>query len=277
MRTFTLLDRDGTSYNLTEPTTAFFYNVEGLGYSREVEYQQIGDRYEPIKNNLAQGLINGIIRFKQPNAYKKYFDFVQFCQNTPLRLIYTPSTTPFYRDGQVTSISKTEGSDGVLSCSIEFSASTPFYKILYEYNPGVITGGKTYSYEYDYVYSNSVAGTVTLNNDSYLSCPAKIEIYGYAVNPSWRHYVNNVLVATGKVNTSIESGNKLVIDTTTTPYSIKQYNLSNELISDVYQLSDFSTDRFITLRNGRNTISVAHEGGSLIQVGVEARIEYASV
>lgn len=277
MRTFTLLDRDGTSYNLTEPTTAFFYNVEGLGYSREVEYQQIGDRYEPIKNNLAQGLINGMIRFKQPNAYKKYFDFVQFCQNTPLRLIYTPSTTPFYRDGQVTSISKTEGSDGVLSCSIEFSASTPFYKILYEYNPGVITGGKTYSYEYDYVYSNSVAGTVTLNIDSYLSCPAKIEIYGYAVNPSWRHYVNNVLVSTGKVNTSIEAGNKLVVDTTTTPYSIKQYNLSNELISDVYQLSDFSTDRFITLKNGRNTISVAHEGGSLIQVGVEARIEYASV
>lgn len=277
MRQFTLLDKDGVSYDLTEPTTAFFYNVEGLGYSRAIEYQQVGDRYEAVKDNLSQGVINGVIRFRNPNAYKKYFDFVQFCQNSPLRLIYTPATTPFYRDGLVTSITKTEGADGVLSCSIEFSTSSPFYKILYEYNPGVITGGKTYSYEYDYTYSNSVAGTVILQNDSYLDSPTKIEIYGYAVNPTWRHYVNNVLVSTGKVNATIEAGNKLVIDTTTNPYSIKQFDLSNELISDVYQLSDFSTDRFVTLENGRNTISVSHEGSNLLKVGVEARIEYASV
>lgn len=277
MRQFTLLDKDGQSYNLTVPTTAFLYNVEGLGYSREIEYQQIGDRYEAVKNNLSQGVINGLIRFRQPEAYKKYFDFVQFAQNTPLRLVYTPVTTQFYRDGMITSISKTEGSDGVLTCSIEFSASSPWYKVLYEYNPGIITGGKTYSYEYDYVYSNSVAGTVILDNDSYLSCPTKIEIYGPATNPSWRHYVNNNLVSTGKVNTTIDSGNKLVVDTTTTPYSIKQFDLSNELVSDVYQLSDFSTQRFVTLQNGRNTVSVSHEGGSLLQLGVEARIEYASV
>lgn len=277
MRTFTLLDKDGVSYNLTEKTAAFLYNVEGLGYTRDVEYQQIGDRYESIRNNLAQGVIEGVIRFQNPDAYQKYFAFVQFCQNAPLRLVYTPVATQFYRDGMVTSISKTEGADGVLSCTIQFSASSPFYKVLYEYNPGVITGGKTYSYEYNYLYSNSIAGTVVMNNDSYLSCPTKITIYGYAVNPTWRHYVNNVLVSTGKVNATIEDGHKLVIDTTTVPYSIKQFDMSNALISDLYQLSDFSTGRFVNLLNGRNTISVAHDGSSLLKLGVEARISYASV
>lgn len=277
MRTFTLLDKDGVSYNLTEKTTAFFYDVEGLGYTRDVEYQQIGDRYESVRDVLAQGVIEGVIRFRQPDAYSKYFRFVQFCQNAPLRLVYTPLTTPYYRDGTVTSVSKTEGSDGVLSCTIQFSASSPFYKVLYEYNPGIVEGGKEYSYSYNYTYSNSIAGTVVINSDSYLSCPTKVTIYGYAVNPSWRHYVNNVLVSTGKVNGTIEADHKLVIDTTTVPYSIKQFDLSNNLISDMYQLSDFSTGRFVNLQNGRNLISVAHDGSSLLQLGVEARIEYASV
>lgn len=277
MRTFTLLDKDGVSYNLTEKTTAFFYDVEGLGYTRDVEYQRIGDRFESVRDSLAQGIIEGVIRFRQPDAYQKYFAFVQFCQNTPLRLVYTPLTTPYYRDGTVTSISKTEGSDGMLSCTVKFSAASPFYKVLYEYNPGVITGGKEYTYEYDYVYSNSIAGTVVLQSDSYLNCPTKITIYGYAVNPAWRHYVNNVLVSTGKINATIEAGHKVVIDTTTTPYSIKQFDMSNALISDLYQLSDFSTGRFVTLQNGRNAVSVAHDGSNLLQLGVEARIEYASV
>lgn len=277
MRTFTLLDKDGASYNLTDQYTAFLYNVEGLGYSRKIEYQQIGDRYEATKDTLAQGIINGIIRFRQPDAYNEYFRFTQFCQNAPLRLIYTPGTTPFYRDGTITSITKTEGADGVLSCSVQFSASSPWYRTVYEYNPGEISGGKVYSYEYSYVYSNNVAGTISIQNDSYLDSPTKITIYGPAENPTWRHYINNVLASTGKVTTTIESGNKLVIDTTTTPYSIKQFNLANELVSDVYQLSDFSTQRFVVFKNGRNTVSVSHDGSSILKLGVEARVEYASV
>ena len=276
MRTFKLINKDGVSYDLTEQQS-FLYNVDGLGYSRQVDYQRIGNRYEAVKNTLAQGVINGRIRFRQPNAYEKYFGFVQFCQNGPLRLVYTPAGTPYYREGIVTQIGKTESADGMLMCTIQFSASTPFYRTLYEYNNGDITGGKEYNYTYNYVYSDSIAGTVVLQNDSYLSCPTRITIYGYAVNPIWRHYVNEQLVASGKANTTIEAGHKLVIDTTTVPYSIKQFDLSNTLISDVYQLSDFSTARFVTLRQGKNVISVSHEGSNLLKLGVEARIEYASV
>ena len=277
MRTFVLQDKNGVSYNLTEKQTAFLYNVDGLGFSRDIEYQPIGDGYAAVSNVLAQGVISGVVRFRQPNAYQKYFAFVQFTQNAPLKLIYTPTTTPYYRDGMVTSISKSESRDGALTCNVEFSATSPFYKLLYEFNDGVVSGGKEYNYSYNYVYANAIAETVMLQCDSYLSCPAKIEIYGYAVNPMWRHYVNGVLISSGAVTATVAAGNKLVIDTTTNPYSIKQYNLANELISDAYQLSDFSTQRFVTLKNGRNTISVSHEGSNVLQLGVEARIEYASV
>ena len=85
------------------------------------------------------------------------------------------------------------------------------------------------------------------------------------------------MVATGKVNGNIEKNNKLVIDTTTIPYTIHQYDMNNNLISDMYQLSDFSTYRFMMLGYGKNVISVTQEGAGVVKLSVEAKIEYAAV
>lgn len=52
--------------------------------------------------------------------------------------------------------------------------------------------------------------------------------------------------------------------------------LGNE-VSDMYQLSDFSTDRFIRFGKGRNTVSVQADNTNTLNVGVEAQIEYATV
>ena len=84
-------------------------------------------------------------------------------------------------------------------------------------------------------------------------------------------------MATGKVNGVIEDNRKLVIDTTKVPYEIRQYDLVNNLISDMYQQSDFSTKRFIRLGYGRNVISVSQEGTGNLRMGVEAQVEYAAV
>jgi hypothetical protein len=52
---------------------------------------------------------------------------------------------------------------------------------------------------------------------------------------------------------------------------------ANEVISNVYQLGDFSTERFMFLESGRNRISVSHEGTNSIMIAVEAKLAYASV
>jgi hypothetical protein len=56
-----------------------------------------------------------------------------------------------------------------------------------------------------------------------------------------------------------------------------ELDMSNNLVRDYYQLSDFSTERFIRLQPGKNRITVTHSGGNVIAVGIEGQIEYATV
>lgn len=276
MRKFTLINKDGKSYDLTEKRKKFIYNVDGLGYSRETEFQRIGEHMALINDHLTQGVITGSIHFWNPNAHQQYFKFAQFCQNKPLKLLYTsPTGATYYRDGYVTRIDKAE--TNALTAVIEFKSITPWYKSVNVFNSGEISGGKVYDYTYDYQYAEGTSQAVVINSDSYEASPVRITLYGPLTNPSWSHYLNNELVVTGRVNGVVDEGNKLVIDTTTIPYSIRQYDMADNLISDMYQLSDFSTYRFVNLGYGENIISVTHESTSVVKVGVEAKIEYATV
>lgn len=277
MRTFKLFDNDGNSYDVTTKNDLFFYGIDGLGFEETTEFQRIEDRYALLNKYTAQGKIKGTIRFWQPNAEQKYFEFAQFCQNSPIRMEYNPKYGVFSRSGIISKIERTDGTGNSLEITVTFTAQTPWYKTITQYNDGVITGGKVYDYEYDYTYSSAVINSVTIDSDSYQSSPVKVIIFGPAVNPTWRHYLNNVLQTSGKVNGSVLANHKLVIDTTSIPYSIKQYDMLGNLISDMYQQSDFATERFVRFGRGRNTVTVTADNTNNLNVGVEAQIEYATV
>ncbi len=277
MRTFKLFDNDGNSYDVTTKNDLFFYGVDGLGFTQATEFQRIEDRYALLDSYTAQGKIKGTLRFWQPNAEQKYFDFAQFCQNTPIRMEYNPKYGTFSRSGLITKIERGDGTGNSLEVTIEYTAQTPWYKTITRYNDGIIVGGKVYDYTYDYTYSEAVVNSVTIDSDSYQSSPVKLIIFGAATNPTWRHYLNNVLQSSGKINGSVLANHKLIIDTTTIPYSIKQYDMQGNLISDMYQQSDFSTSRFVRFGRGRNTVAFTAENTNTLNVGVEAQIEYATV
>ena len=277
MRTFKLFDNDGNSYDVTTKNDLFFYSVDGLGMEETTEFQRIEDRFAILSKYTAQTKIKGTLRFWQPDAEQKYFEFAQFCQNTPIRMEYNPKYGVFSKNGIISKIERGDGTGNSLEITITFTAQTPWYKTISQYNDGIITGGKVYDYEYDYTYSNAVVNSVTVDSDSYQSSPVKIIIFGPAVNPTWRHYLNNVLQTSGKLNGSVLANHKLVIDTTSIPYSIKQFDMLGNLISDMYQQSDFATGRFVRFGRGRNTVTVTADNTNNLNVGVEAQIEYATV
>ena len=221
MRTFRLYDNDGNRYNVTSKDHLFFYKIDGLGFTQEAEFQRIEDRYALLNNHIAQNKITGIIRFWQPQAELQYFNFAQFCQNQPIMMDYNNNYGTYSRRGLITKIERSDGNGNRLEIKIEFTAETPRFKTVSEYNEGTIVGGKVYDYTYDYTYSDSVVNTVSIDSDSYQSSPVRLVIFGEAVNPTWRHYLNNVLVSTGKVNGTVLANHRLIIDTTTIPYGIK--------------------------------------------------------
>ena len=100
---------------------------------------------------------------------------------------------------------------------------------------------------------------------------------GPCTNPTWRHYVDGVLKESGKVIAEILPNHRLVIDTTVIPYSMKVYDSQNQAVTDLYQSSDFETQRFVSLDYGENIITVSAEDVTVIGIGVEAEIEYATV
>ena len=277
MRTFRLYDNDGNRYNVTSKDHLFFYKIDGLGFTQEAEFQRIEDRYALLNNYIAQNKITGKIRFWQPEAELQYFNFAQFCQNQPIMMDYNNNYGTYSRRGLITKIERSDGNGNPLEIKIEFTAETPWFKTVSEYNEGTIVGGKVYDYTYDYTYSDSVVNTVSIDSDSYQSSPVRLVIFGEAVNPTWRHYLNNVLVSTGKVNGTVLANHRLIIDTTTIPYGIKQVDALGNLISDMYQQSDFSTSRFVRFGHGRNTVTFGADNTNVLNVGVEAEIEYATI
>lgn len=277
MRTFRLYDNDGNRYNITLKDNLFFYKIDGLGFSQNAEFQRIEDRYALLNSYIDQNKITGIIRFWQPDAELDYFNFAQFCQNQPIMMDYNNNYGTYSRRGIITKIERSDGNGNSLEIKIEFTAETPWFKTVAEYNSGTIVGGKVYDYTYNYTYSDSVINTVTIDSDSYQSSPVRLVIFGQAVNPTWRHYLNNVLVSSGKVNGTVLANHRLIIDTTTIPYSIRQVDALGNQISDMYQQSDFSTSRFVRFGHGRNTVTFSADNTNILNVGVEAEIEYATI
>lgn len=277
IRKFRLINNDGEWYDLTT-REHFLHSPSGLGYAKEEVFRQLGNLHVLLDDQFMQGEILGDVFFPHPKAYDKYFQFVRFCQNTPIYLEYTPTDKSYIREVRVSTVEKTELTTGGLNCPVTLHCLSLFYRREFiNVEQGSTTGGKIYNYRYNYRYSASSPNSVTIESDSFAESPCAIYIYGEAVNPVWRHYVNNILVATGKVNGTIPSDQKLMIDTTQIPYSIKRLDMANRLVADMYALSDFSTDRFITLKNGRNVISVTHDGVNILRVLMEAHITYASV
>ena len=277
LRVFKLINNNGAVLDLTRVGELVLYDVGGLGYETDPNMQRVGNRYTILSDDLMQGEIPGYVRFFQPGAYQAFFDFAQFCQVKQLTLVYENDAGKFYRDGIMKKVGKEESESGMLTSEVIFVATTPYYRIVSQYNEGGGTHGKRYNYRYPYRYALSAAQSVVIESDSMQDCPTRIEIYGPATNPSWRHYLNNVLVATGSVNATIESGRKLIIDTTTIPFRIIQVDMAGNFVSDLYQQSNFNTERFIHLGEGQNRISVAQTGVGIIRLLVEARLEYAAV
>lgn len=298
IREFYLRNANGQTLNLNDFEFEFLHSVKGLGREKKLKVKQVGSHFEVVNTTKDIEAITASIHFTKPNAYQKYFDFVQFCAVEPLTLIYNPEKfvqTPgadikgYRRECILTKITK-EGYNmgyGEMSCPLEFSCLTPWYDTVYvQSTPTEAAGTKAYGeneYEFPITFPMAISNTVEIVSDSRIETgsPCRIRIYGPITNPSWTLYVNGVEKISGSVGTDeetveIASGNYLEIDTIN-GRSIKQYRNTGAFVSDLYQSADFSKKRFVMLGNGNNVITVTSQGGEQVKLSVEAHIEYESV
>ena len=278
MRQFYLRNGNGAEYSLMD-VEHWLNSPKGLGLKYKDKYSQVGTNFIRTKKVTNPKDVQGTLIFTGDKLYDKYQEFMLFTQIEPLIFVYNPNGTEYIANVSLEEIKKEEidYKTSTLQVDLSFKRLTRWRRVVLQRNDATVNRGKVYTFQYPYQYGKDVANNVTIESDTAFESPCKITIIGSCENPVWRLYVNGVLKHEGTVNVSVTAGQRIVIDTTKTPYSIKKYDASNNLIADLYQLSDFSTERFFFLEKGTNRISIGHDGVNALELAVEAYLEYETV
>lgn len=239
IRQFNIENSEGEVYTLTVSNkyTGFFGVVDGLGYEKKPEYQKVGNEYIQLTDPINQKIISGTIQFFQPHAYQAFTKFAQFCQDNDLTLYYQIPTGLYMKKGSVTKIEKSEGADS-LKVKIDFTPKTLWYQNI-----------------------SRTVNTSPLNimSDSLIESPCCLSFKGVTVDNGtleWSQEVNGNEIMTGALNNvTIEPTDTVFIRTDTNPYQIYKVD-AEETKTDLYEKSDFSTDRFPMLYKGENQFTV---------------------
>lgn len=273
MREFYLINAKGERISLNDEKM-LLTEPQGLGLEYETTYKKLSVAYKKQSRELLQKTITGVLCFW---SYAEYSTFVKFVQSQPLTLEYKANNETYYIDGYMDTLAKGE-IEVYLESSFIFKGITNFYKKqTYTITQEAIEDNKQYDYSYPFLYSDISGGSMQYINKTTLEHPARIVINGYAENPRWQLMKNKEVVLTGRINTTVEAGHKLIIDADPLNLEIAEYTKDNEYITNRYGVSDFTTDRFLKFPPGTTELSFSHEADNELKIFVEVREEHESV
>lgn len=271
-RQFRLINAVGAEYDLCD-TDHFFSTPGGLGFQRNISSLQVGDSFAPVENKLNQQIITGEMRFRN---YEEYSGFKEFASSGGLVLAYQPKgfiDVWYYRNVDVQRLDKTE-IDHVsrrLICPVDFICFSLWYEKTNAQKTVDLTGENTvFPLEFPFMFCAAEKNELVLNNDRVSPAPCRIIISGAVVNPSWVLKQGGVTIASGAVNVTIASGEKLIVDSNVESMRIVKLTSSGAEVN-VYQYSDFSTERFIFAPTGESRLKFSHSTSAALDVTVEVR------
>lgn len=269
MRKFKLINARGIEFDLMRKD-AFFHLPDGLGYTIYNQYAVAGTEFALVDSQETQTVIAGEMVFA---GYAQYTEFAKFISDTMTLGYMTDSATWNFKDVRLQSIGKTElNNAGYLICPVNFEPYGQWYKVAtFEQTARDDISGKVYDYTYPYTYSDEDQAVCEVTNNGHLYAPCRLHIFGPCSGPVWSLTNNGQVTARGHVNIELQSGNKLVVDSNPLAMEIGEYTLSNEFVRNAYQLSDFSTARFLYLPPGQSTIQFRGSGAEIITAFVEVR------
>lgn len=280
MNRLILINGEGEEYDLLAVSKSPTFQVGGMGYEDATEFLQIGDNYYPLEEMTEQAELEMHLLFWN-DADVTYKNFMRHARHNPLTLLYENGTGTYYVPCRLRMVEKVDRRYyDKYGCPVTFSVTGRPYRIVSKFQTGYSSSGKDYGangYTYDYTYGSELINTISIFSDSPVKSPCIITMYGLVENPVWRHYVDDEVVETGTYTGTIPSGNYLVVDARTIPYSIIEYDRDGNVVADRYPNCDFSTERFMHVEEGQNRYVLSHTGVNAIRMRVEAYIQYDSI
>lgn len=269
-RQFRLVNAAGEEYDLCDLSHAF-YSPDGLGFKRDISSVRVGSAFASVENNLSQQTIKGEMRFK---SYELYSEFKEFISGGNLILAYQPKgfTRWYYRKVEVERLDKGELDPQTrrLICAIDFLCFSQWYEKDNAKRTIDLTGENTvFPLIFPFLFSDADKNEVVIINDHVAPAPCKIILSGPCVNPAWVLRQGGKTVASGAMTISIAAGEKLIVDANIESMRIVKETSAGEV--NVYQHSDFSTERFIYAPTGESKLKFTHSETSALNITVEVR------
>jgi len=236
----------------------FLYNVAGLGYEENIEYEQIGNTFIPNDRKMVQNQITGDLEFDNM-TYDEYCNFVNFIlKSENLKLIYVPKTTnrfEYYRDIDLCKIDKLEEDDfNILTSPITIKCKSLWYrenKTIYDMREQ--QEEIRWDFEWDSKFTAYDIRSLEYINQGHVEAPILIEIAGPVINPEIQLYVEGELYQSVPFNIEIEEYEKLLYGTKENEFYIKKQNTDGTLKSlfnlDVIQ---FENDNVIRIPQNKS-------------------------
>ena len=236
----------------------FFYNVDGLGYEEDIEYEQIGDTFVQNKKKMKQNQISGDLEFYDM-TYDEYCNFVDFIMSaTSLKLIYIPKRTirkEYYRDVDLFKIDKSEEDDyNILTCPISMNATSLWYEEnTFIHKIELSNDEIRWDFRWDSKFSDYNSRSLTYINKGHIEAPAVIEMDGYLENPKIELYVEGQLFQTILFNIVIQEYEKLLYDSRENQFFIGKQNTDGTK-SNLFNLDviDFKNDNVLRIPKNKS-------------------------
>jgi hypothetical protein len=251
MRKLYLVNEVGTTYFLDYKNSTLIESLDGLGFEFDIEYQDFADNFVENKRKMQQRLISLTLIFLEGyKGFTKWREYVT--KSKELRLFYQADGLK-YCYVNVRSTTKNQLESRIIRSVVQFECLS-LWLINKSSTISVIQSneGKTYPYNFTYVYSVSFNGKVVVNNECVKNIPLKIKIIGNVLNP------RVIVRKNGEVITAL----RLLIDERENPTieissdPIDQYikKTINGEATDIYEYQDFSYDNFLYLPPGISEI-----------------------
>lgn len=236
----------------------FLYNVTGLGYEEEIEYEQIGNTFIQNDKKMLQNIITGELEFYDM-TYDEYCNFVNFIlKSSSLKLIYVPKTTErieYYRDIDVCKIDKTEEDEfNVLASPITINCKSLWYKentVIYDMKEQ--QDEIRWDFPWDSKFTDYDTRSLQYINEGHVEAPVLIEISGPIVNPKIQLYIEGELYQEVPFNVEIKEYEKLLYGTKENEFYINRQKTDGTLES-LFSLDiiDFANDNVIRLPQNKS-------------------------
>lgn len=259
VREFKLVNEKGQEFSLMDiQNFCLLTDPNGLGYSYETEYQQLGNTFVENLRKLGQGQITGTVNFIKYDNYTSFVDFIESSKNLKFgyKVPFIDNTAKeYFKDVQIQNLSKSQLQiNGILSETITFDCLSLWYEensVVYTVTPQ--RDEIRWDFKWDSSFTDYDSRNLQYINKGHVEAPIVVEIDGNVVNPRIELYVDGELYQTVNITTTIEQYEKLLYDSRENNFAISKQN-TDGTIESLFSLDyiKFENDNVIRIPKNRS-------------------------